>query len=104
MATRESKEEVREKNAKLDAELCSEGMVDQALFLRLLDGYSYDAASTVSWVIARLKVLRQKIERGEPLSLFSPTSQAQVVVLDETAFLTWVEKNFPGMTGISLWR
>lgn len=104
MATQESKEEVREKNAKLDATLCSEGTVDQALFLRFLDGYSYDAASTVSWVTARLKVLLQRVRRGEPLRLFSPASQAQVVIPDETTFLTWVDKNFPGMTGTSLWR
>jgi hypothetical protein len=97
MPDQETQEEVRQFNAKLDAALSAEGVVDQALFLRFLDGYNYDAASTVTWVIVRMRVLLQRVAQGKTLSLFSPEINGYVAIATEYTFRAWVTKNFPGI-------
>jgi len=95
MPSQQSIEEARASNLALDEALRSHGEVDREFYLRLRDAYTYQTASTVGWVEARLKVLRERIDQGYSLALFMPASGEQVVVDGMALFELWAKANFP---------
>jgi len=84
-------------NKELDESLETDGSVSEELYFKLLEAYRYDAASTVGWVEAKLKVLRQRLSTGQPLYLFNANTKCQTVVATSEKFATWVETHFPGV-------
>lgn len=96
MPNQHSMDEARAFNAALDRSLRSNGTVDRELYLRLRDAYTFQAASSVGWVEAKLRVLLGRVDQGMSLSLFSPMSNDQAVVENKSAFEQWAETNFPG--------
>lgn len=98
MPDEKSMDEARKWNAELDAVLESEGVVDQPLYLRLLDAYRYDAASSVGWVQAKMRVLLGRVRRGKELSLFAPSLNEQKLARSEPEFRAWIGENFPGLS------
>lgn len=91
-------DEARKWNAELDTSLQSEGVVDQALHLRLLEAYRYDAASSVAWVEAKMRVLLGRVRQGKDLSLFDPSLREQRVAHSELELRSWIGENFPGLS------
>lgn len=89
MPSQQSMEEARASNAALDEALGSYGVVDHELYLRLRDAYTYQVASSVDWVVARLKVLRGRVDQGHSLALFMPASGEQAVVEETAVFGRW---------------
>jgi hypothetical protein len=89
--------EAREYNRVLDAELAMGGAVDEALFLKLLEAYRYDAATTVNWVSGKLRILRRRLEEGRALPLYEIKRKVQVDVTSGADFSVWVETDFPGI-------
>ncbi len=84
-------------NKELDESLEKDGNISEELYFKLLEAYRYDAASTVGWVEAKLKVLRRRLSAGQPLYLFNATTKSQTVVVTLEIYETWVETNFPGV-------
>ncbi len=84
-------------NKDLDESLEKDGIVSEELYFKLLEAYRYDAASTVGWVEAKLRVLRRRLSAGQPLYLFNATTKSQAVVATLEDFATWVETHFPGV-------
>ena len=54
-------DENREKNRIIDEKLRSSGFVDGQLLASFDEAYNYDAASTMNWLIAKLKVLKDSV-------------------------------------------
>lgn len=77
-------------NAELDYSLSVTGVVDRRLYFRLVEAYRYDAASTVGWVQARLKILHDRVARGESLSLFDPATECQIDAKSEDQLRAWL--------------
>lgn len=98
MADQKAMEEVRKWNADLDAVLQSEGVVDQSLYLQLLDACRYDAATSVGWAEAKIKVLLKRVLQGTEVSLFDPSLRGQKRVLSEPDLRSWIVGNFPGLS------
>lgn len=96
MPDQKAMDEARAFNAALDNALRTSGLVDRDLFLQLRDAFTYQAASTVGWVAAKLKVLRGRLGQGLPLTLYSPVANGQIVMDTTLAFEEWAESNFPG--------
>lgn len=84
-------------NAQLDKTLAESGVVDSELFAKLRDAYSYDAASTVAWVEAKLHVLQRRVSNEKPLSLFVPKLETPMIVASVSEFSAWVQTHFPGV-------
>ncbi|RUL79914.1 hypothetical protein [Dyella choica] len=97
-ADQRSMDEARKWNAELDAALQSNGVVDRSLYLRLMDAYRYDAASSVGWVDAKMRVLLDRGRQGKELSLFTPTQREQKLVRSELELRSWIDENFPGLS------
>ena len=89
--------DAQEYNAQLDKALAKEGVVDHELFVKLRDAYSYDAASTVAWVEAKLRVLQHRVSTGQSLSLFAPKLKTSITVASASEFAAWVQSYFPGV-------
>ena len=82
-------------NKQLDSQLMANGEVGQELFFKFAEAHSYDAASTVGWLEAKLRVLQSRLSKGEPLSLYDRTSKSQLSVATTSEFKSWVSGNFP---------
>lgn len=98
MPDQKSMDDARKWNADIDAALKSVGIVDESLYLRLLDAYGYDAASTVGWVEAKMRVLLDRVRQGKELSLFAPSLREQKSARTELELRTWVGQHFPGLS------
>lgn len=98
VSDQKSMDDARKWNAEIDVALRSRGLVDQSFYLRLSEAYRYDAASTVSWVEAKMRVLLDRVRQGKDLSLFAPLVEDQKSVQSELEFRSWVAENFPGLS------
>ncbi|MDM0078643.1 hypothetical protein QTH90_29845 [Variovorax sp. J2P1-59] len=87
--------EVQRWNQELDALLESTGAVDRDLFLQFADAHSYDAASSVGWLEAKLNVLQSRLRSGRPLDLYSPSLESAVRAVSMEDFALWVTRHFP---------
>lgn len=92
-----SMDEARQWNAELDAVLQSVGVVDHALCLRFLEAYGYNAASSVGWVEAKMRVLLARVRQGKNLSVFDPSLRTQNLAHSEAELRAWIGENFPGL-------
>jgi hypothetical protein len=83
-------------NKQLDVSLAEHGEVNQELFFKFAEAYGYGAASTVGWLEAKLSVLRCRLEKGSPLSLYDPATKKQHPASIMAEFSVWASSNFPG--------
>lgn len=84
-------------NQQLDAKLARDGIVDEALLRKFLDAYSYDAATTASWVSGKIAILRNRLLVGDALSIHSVDHKGPVEFETIAAFDEWVQAYFPGI-------
>lgn len=89
--------DAEEYNRKLDFELTRDGIVDEALFLKFCEAYRYDAATSVNWVSAKLRVLKARLDVGKALSIYEIELKLQVEVSSGAEYIDWVKRNFPGI-------
>jgi hypothetical protein len=82
-------------NRELDEQLSHTGIVDAALCAKLAEAYSYDSASTVGWVEAKLHVLAERLMRGDQLHLFEPAQQQPLAITSDRDFAIWAKRHFP---------
>lgn len=85
-------------NAELDAVLQSVGIVDRSLYLRLMEAYRYDAASSVDWVATKMRVLLARVLQGKHLSVFDLTLGQPKLVSSEADLRAWIDESFPGLS------
>lgn len=74
-------------------ELLSEGVVDQTVFDAFADAHSYDAASSMNFLNARLAGLLAALRRGKTLDLYDPNGG--VSAASERDYRAWARKHFP---------
>src|SRR5688500_16533801 len=82
-------------NREMDGLLPSTGVVDEEIFLQLADAHSYDAASTVGWVEAKLLVLHARLSRGKSLELYVPSLGRTTSITSADSFAQWARQHFP---------
>lgn len=80
----------------LDRALDETGCVDRELFSEFEVTYGYNAATPMSWLLGRLKVLAHRLAAGRSLSLHEPSSGAQRTVESMEQFKAWMDRHFPG--------
>ncbi|MFY2556900.1 hypothetical protein ACN469_04665 [Corallococcus terminator] len=81
--------------AERDRALDETGYVDRDLFAEFDVTYGYNAATPMSWLLGRLKVLGRRLETGRSLSLYDPASGAQQPVDSMEQFKGWMDRHFP---------
>jgi hypothetical protein len=85
-------------NRRLDQKLAKTGAVDEAVFIQLRDAYTYQAATTVKWVEAKLTILAKHLSSGSQLQLYEPAEKSQHSVASKEQFAVWVQRHFPGVS------
>ena len=88
-------------NQKLDQRLDATGLVDEACFIQFADAYGYGAATSVSWVCTKLRVLARRLTRGDPLALYEPQSGRTQSCVTQAALQAWASVHFPGVEVIN---
>ncbi len=74
-------------------ERLSHGVVDQTMFDAFADAHSYDAASSMNFLNARLAALLLVLRRGVPLHLYDP--KGVISTASERDYRAWAKKHFP---------
>jgi hypothetical protein len=75
-------------NCELDKFLKTTPVISKELVSRLYDAYSYGQATSVCWVIGKLKILKNRIDNSEVLELEGDD------FLDCLKFQKWVKSVF----------
>jgi len=65
----ESSKSASEYNIKLDEYLRTTPEITEELFVALDEAYGYDAATTISWAISKLRILRTRLINKEEIKL-----------------------------------
>lgn len=74
-------------------ELLDKGVVDQAMFDAFAEAHSYDAASSMNFLNARLAALLAVLRRGVTLHLYDP--RGAVSAASERDYRAWAKRHFP---------
>lgn len=77
-------------NEDIDKQLKDTKVFTKDLFEKFYDAYSYDTATTHNWLIKKLKILKERLSKGDVLPI-----ENNKKVLDKENFLDWVESEFP---------
>ena len=80
----------REKNRVIDEQLRASGIVDSALLASFDEAYNYDAVSTMNWLIAKLKILKDVVGRGKVIQV-EPSKRFS----DVEGLNAWVRERYP---------
>jgi hypothetical protein len=83
-------DENRKTNQIIDEGLRSTGLVDRQLLASFDEAYNYDAASTMNWLIARLKILKEAVGHGRIVQVESSKR-----ISDIKGFNVWVRERYP---------
>lgn|GEM_PF-2938860 len=74
-------------------ERLANGVVDQAMFDAFADAQSYNAASSMNFLNARLAALLLLLHRGVTLHLYDP--MGSISTASEQDYRAWATKHFP---------
>jgi hypothetical protein len=74
-------------------ELPGDGVVDQTMFDAFAEAHSYDAASSMNFLNARLAAALVVLHRGKTLDLYDP--DGGVSAASERDYRAWAKKHFP---------
>jgi len=88
-------EEAKKYNEELDKILKETKILTRELFEKFYDAYSYDTPTTHDWLINKLKIIKERLGKGDTL----PVENSKII-LNKDNFLEWVELEFPGCTDI----
>jgi hypothetical protein len=77
-------------NEDFDKLLKETKILTKELFEKFYDSYSYDTATTHNWLVKKLIIIKDRIDKGDTLPL-----ENSKVVLDKDSFLKWIETEFP---------
>ncbi len=83
-------DENRTKNKIIDERLRSSGIIDSQVLASFDEAYNYDAASTMNWLIAKLKILKDVIGQGGIIQLESSRK-----ILNKTELDAWIYERYP---------
>ncbi|MBP9127937.1 MAG: hypothetical protein KBG07_04135 [Elusimicrobia bacterium] len=83
-------DENRNKNQIIDEKLRSFGLVDSELLASFDEAYNYAAASTMNWLIAKLKILKEVVGHGKTIGIESSRRISDVKELN-----AWVCERYP---------
>ena len=84
-------------NKQLDAELLSTGVVSKELWGQLKEAHGYGAATSVSWVEAKLAVLAKRLETGSQVSLYVPAVSDPQICNSVSELRAWASNQLPGV-------
>lgn len=79
-------------NETFDKVLEETKILTKEIFIQFYDAYSYDASTTINWLIQKLKILNKRFENGETIDIYDSEN-----VLDKLNFKHWIEKEFPNL-------
>lgn len=94
-STRREGESAIDWNARLDNYLAATGTVDLELYNGFVHAHGYDAASSVGWLIAKLKILKSRLENGHSLDICEGDAMFPSRFDNIIEFENWVESKFP---------
>ena len=82
--------ESKQYNADLDKLISETKIISRNLLEQFRDAYTYDSATTYSWLVKKLTIIKNRLEREDKICL-----EDSELVLDKNNFLKWIELNFP---------
>ncbi|WP_353250313.1 hypothetical protein [Salinisphaera sp. T31B1] len=82
-------------NADFDARLSNTGRVDADDFARFRQAHTYGTAPPMNWLIGKLALLRERLDRQAALALYEPSASTCVVCHEPAVFEDWVQRHFP---------
>ncbi len=83
-------DENRERNRIIDDRLRSSGLVDSHLLASFDEAYNYDSASTLNWLIAKLKILKDIVAHGGTVQVESDKR-----ISDVAGMKAWFRERYP---------
>lgn len=78
-------------NRDLDS-LLSTTLLTRDLIADFDEAFRYDAATSHSWLVAKLRILRDRLELGDEFRI-----EGSQLVLRRDSFVAWVRARFPGV-------
>lgn len=81
-------------NLELDRLLEQEGKVDRDTYALFIGAYHYDAASTVSWLISKLRILQMRLQREETIYLWDASNGRLINCTTARELDEWVNVHF----------
>lgn len=81
-------------NAELDRSLEYGGKVDRHIYIRFIGAYHYDAASTADWLRSKLRILQQRLGRGESIYLWDTSTGGQIECTTVQGLDDWISEHF----------
>ena len=81
-------------NAELDRSLEDGGKVDRDTYIRFIGAYHYDAASTADWLRSKLRILQQRLGRGESIYLWDTSTGGQIECTTVQGLDDWISEHF----------
>lgn len=79
-------------NRELDYFLSTTSLLPRDTIAGFDEAFRYDAATSHSWLVAKLRVLRDRLAFGDELRI-----EGSPLVLRQDSFMAWVSARFPGV-------
>lgn len=84
-------------NAELDRSLEDGGKVDRDTYIWFIGAYHYDATSTADWLRSKLRILQQRLGRGESIYVWNTSTGGQIECTTLQGLDDWVSEHFPSI-------
>ena len=78
-------------NEKFDKELKTNCKVSRKVFDKFIEAYEYDAASTINWLISKLKILIEELESGRTIYIKYPENK---LINSFSELIEWLSSHF----------
>jgi len=86
--------DTQEYNKSLNQELASKSVITFEIIKAFTEAYNYDAATSINWLISKIKIIKQRIDNGEILEV-EENIEKNIVLLNKYTFPIWITNKYP---------
>ncbi|MFW5781225.1 MAG: hypothetical protein ACOCXD_01515 [Bacteroidota bacterium] len=85
----------KEFNQKLDDLLNNVKIIDDSIINQFDEAYNYDAASSINWLISKLRIIKSRLESGGNLTIELKNKSINV---NKETFYSFVNERYPDIS------
>jgi hypothetical protein len=85
----------KEFNQKLDYLLNNVKIIDISIVNQFDEAYNYDAASSINWLISKLRIIKSRLETGDNLTIELKNKSIDV---NKETFYSFINKKYPDIS------
>jgi hypothetical protein len=85
----------KEFNQKLDDLLNNIKIIDVSIINQFDEAYNYDAASSINWLISKLRIIKSRLENGDNLTVELKNKSINV---NKETFYSFVNERYPDIS------